>query len=79
MTMSKKHTWTGKYALVVRTGELVEVVSYDDISVQVKNSRGFAAKLLLHEVSKAHGATHAKITPSWPVTKRSVLVQRGMG
>lgn len=51
--MNGEVTWSGKHARIIKTGELVEVISYDDLSLQVKTPGGYTASISRDEVSPA--------------------------
>jgi len=59
--MNSDFVWTGKYARVIKTGELVEVISYDATSVQVKTPKGFTASLYKDDVYPATALQEAGI------------------
>lgn len=48
-----KKDWSGKYATVIYSGEVVEVVSYDRHTIQVKNADGFSQQFKFDEVQRA--------------------------
>jgi len=54
--MNNGLTWNGKYARIIKTGELVEVISYDATSLQVKMPKGYTASVSKDEVQPAIAA-----------------------
>jgi len=53
--MKPDTAWKGRYARVITTGEVVEVISYNALCLQVKTAHGFGASLSREEVIAVHG------------------------